>query len=82
MRSFFNRKRRPLERDLPPKVEELIEESKLYAHLQAVEKRLDATLTRKKLEWQESLINKPQRVIFFSYPLSHVTTVHLFTNLN
>ncbi|KAI9351770.1 hypothetical protein DFJ73DRAFT_830809 [Zopfochytrium polystomum] len=49
------KKRKPLERSLPRKIEEFVPEAKIYAKLQEAEKNLDATMLRKKMELHESM---------------------------
>ncbi|KAJ3090497.1 SWI SNF, matrix associated, actin dependent regulator of chromatin, sub d, member 1 [Quaeritorhiza haematococci] len=55
----FKRKR-PTDKALPKKIETYVPESKLYMQLQEFEKRLDATIVRKRLDIQESLA-KPMK---------------------
>ncbi|CAG8549156.1 3361_t:CDS:10 [Ambispora gerdemannii] len=54
------RKRRPAinDRTLPTQIEGLVPESRLYTELQNFEKRLDATIMRKRLENQEAIATK------------------------
>ncbi|KAK9694244.1 SWI/SNF and RSC complex subunit Ssr3 [Basidiobolus ranarum] len=48
--------RKPIDRNLPSKIESTVLEAKLYTYLQAQEKKLDALVTRKELELQDSLV--------------------------
>ncbi|KAJ1676766.1 SWI/SNF and RSC complex subunit Ssr3, partial [Spiromyces aspiralis] len=45
-------------RELPPKIDTYIPESKFFTRLQAFERKLDTTMMRKRLEVQEAF-NKP-----------------------
>ncbi|KAK1363255.1 SWI/SNF complex component SNF12-like [Heracleum sosnowskyi] len=55
-----NRKKRKLpEKQIPDKVAALLPESALYTQLLEFESRVDAALSRKKLDIQESLKNRP-----------------------
>lgn len=47
--------RKPTDRNLPPNVAAVIPEAKLYKSLQDMERRLDATISRKKLDLQDIL---------------------------
>ncbi|KND03228.1 uncharacterized protein SPPG_02282 [Spizellomyces punctatus DAOM BR117] len=47
------KRKRPADRVLPKKIEAYIPESRLYTQLQEVEKKLDATISRKKLDMME-----------------------------
>ncbi|KAK7205743.1 hypothetical protein BZA70DRAFT_276938 [Myxozyma melibiosi] len=47
--------RRPVERNIPPKVEALIPEAKLYKDLRDVEQSMDATISRKRLDVEDML---------------------------
>jgi SWI/SNF-related matrix-associated actin-dependent regulator of chromatin subfamily D len=47
--------RRPTDRNIPPNVASIIPEAKLYKDLQDMERRLDATISRKKLDLQDIL---------------------------
>ncbi|ORY02615.1 hypothetical protein K493DRAFT_277150 [Basidiobolus meristosporus CBS 931.73] len=49
-------KRKPTDRNLPSKIESTLPEAKLYAQLQAQERKLDALVTRKKLDLQDALM--------------------------
>jgi len=53
-----NKKKRRIEKSLPPKIETLIPESKLYTQLHEFEKKMDATIMRKRLDIQEAM-SKP-----------------------
>ncbi|ORX56122.1 SWI/SNF and RSC complex subunit Ssr3 [Piromyces finnis] len=53
-----NKKKRRIEKTLPPKIESLIPESKLYTQLHEFEKKMDATIMRKRLDIQEAM-SKP-----------------------
>ncbi|KAI7871021.1 SWI/SNF and RSC complex subunit Ssr3 [Spinellus fusiger] len=55
------KKKRPTDRNMPPKIEAFIPESKLYTELSEFEKVLDATIMRKRLDIQETL-GKPTKV--------------------
>ncbi|KAL0076426.1 hypothetical protein J3Q64DRAFT_1647720 [Phycomyces blakesleeanus] len=54
-------KKRPTDRNMPPKIEAFVPESKLYTELSEFEKTLDATIMRKRLDVQEAL-GKPTKV--------------------
>ncbi|KAJ3051187.1 SWI SNF, matrix associated, actin dependent regulator of chromatin, sub d, member 3 [Rhizophlyctis rosea] len=56
--SKSHKRKRPIDKNLPKKIEPYVPESKLYTELQEFEKKLDATITRKKLDLQDSL-SKP-----------------------
>ncbi|KAJ1806793.1 SWI/SNF and RSC complex subunit Ssr3 [Coemansia sp. RSA 2598] len=49
------KRKRLIEKSLPPKIETYIPESRLFAQLQALERKLDAKVVRKRLEVQEAL---------------------------
>jgi len=53
-----NKKKRRIEKTIPPKIESLIPESKLYTQLHEFEKKMDATIMRKRLDIQEAM-SKP-----------------------
>ncbi|KAL1933487.1 hypothetical protein VTP01DRAFT_7577 [Rhizomucor pusillus] len=55
------KKKRPTDRNMPPKIEAFVPESKLYTELTEFEKKLDASIMRKRLEVQEAL-GKPFKV--------------------
>ncbi|KAF7721459.1 SWI/SNF complex component snf12 [Apophysomyces ossiformis] len=55
------KKKRPTDRNMPPKIEVFVPESKLYTELSEFEKKLDATIMRKRLDIQEAL-GKPTKV--------------------
>ncbi|KAI8365192.1 uncharacterized protein BYT42DRAFT_505765, partial [Radiomyces spectabilis] len=55
------RKKRPTDRNMPPKIEAFVPESKLYMELTEFEKSLDATILRKRLDIQEAL-GKPTKL--------------------
>ncbi|PAV85927.1 hypothetical protein WR25_00946 [Diploscapter pachys] len=55
------KKRRYADKLIAPKVRELVPESQAYMDLLAFEQKLDATITRKKLDIQESL-KRPQKI--------------------
>ncbi|RIA81075.1 hypothetical protein C1645_576186 [Glomus cerebriforme] len=55
------KKKRALDRNIPEKLDTLVPESCLYTELQNFERRLDATIMRKRLEVQET-INKPMKI--------------------
>ncbi|KAJ1936354.1 SWI/SNF and RSC complex subunit Ssr3, partial [Linderina pennispora] len=50
-----NKRKRLIERSLPPKIESYIPESRLFAQLQTLERKLDTKIIRKRLEVQEAL---------------------------
>ncbi|CAG8498667.1 14363_t:CDS:10 [Funneliformis caledonium] len=56
-----SKKKRAVERNIPEKLNAIVPESRFYTELQEFERRLDTTITRKRLEIQET-INKPMRV--------------------
>lgn len=47
--------RKPTNRNLPEKISTVVPEAKLYSNLQDAERRLDATIARKKLDLQDAL---------------------------
>ncbi|KAJ2548426.1 SWI/SNF and RSC complex subunit Ssr3 [Coemansia sp. RSA 1933] len=49
------KRKRLIERSLPPKIENYIPESRLFMQLQSLERKLDAKIVRKRLEVQEAL---------------------------
>lgn len=51
-----------MDRNLPKRIESYIPEAKLYTELQELEKKVDAAISRKRLEVQESL-GKPVKVM-------------------
>ncbi|KAI7906787.1 uncharacterized protein BX663DRAFT_497579 [Cokeromyces recurvatus] len=55
------KKKRPTDKNVPPQIETFIPESKLYRELVEFEKKLDATIMRKRLDIQEAL-GKPSKV--------------------
>jgi SWI/SNF-related matrix-associated actin-dependent regulator of chromatin subfamily D len=55
------KKKRALDRNIPEKLDTLVPESCLYTELQGFERRLDATIMRKRLEIQE-MIGKPMKI--------------------
>ncbi|CAG8466653.1 10824_t:CDS:10 [Acaulospora colombiana] len=55
------KKKRALDRSIPEKLDTLVHESRLYTELQEFERRLDATIIRKKMEITESH-SKPMKV--------------------
>ncbi|GAA5809991.1 hypothetical protein MFLAVUS_003406 [Mucor flavus] len=55
------KKKRPTDKNMPPKIESFVPESKLYTDLVDFEKKLDATIMRKRLDIQEAL-GKPTKV--------------------
>ncbi|OBZ86105.1 SWI/SNF-related matrix-associated actin-dependent regulator of chromatin subfamily D member 1 [Choanephora cucurbitarum] len=55
------KKKRPIDRNMPPKVETPIPESKLYTELCEFEKNLDVAIMRKRLDIQEAF-GKPPHV--------------------
>ncbi|ORZ39566.1 hypothetical protein BCR44DRAFT_1387020 [Catenaria anguillulae PL171] len=56
--SSAQRKKSVFDRHLPKKVEQLFPESELYSRLQQAERRIDAVVSRKKIEIQE-VLGKP-----------------------
>ncbi|CAI2166789.1 20387_t:CDS:2 [Funneliformis geosporum] len=56
-----SKKKRAVERNIPEKLNAIVPESRLYTELQEFERRLDTTISRKRLEIQET-ISKPMRV--------------------
>ncbi|KAJ3010026.1 SWI SNF, matrix associated, actin dependent regulator of chromatin, sub d, member 3 [Thoreauomyces humboldtii] len=59
------KKKRPAEKVLPKQIEACIPESKLYTELQEFEKKLDATISRKKLDMleQKSQLKPTKRIM-------------------
>ncbi|KAG2197166.1 hypothetical protein INT47_009473 [Mucor saturninus] len=55
------KKKRPTDRNIPPKIEAYVPESKLYTELCEFEKNLDVSIMRKRLDIQEAL-GKPTKV--------------------
>ncbi|CAO0798761.1 unnamed protein product [Mucor circinelloides] len=55
------KKKRPTDRNNPPRIEAYVPESKLYTELSEFEKNLDAAIMRKRLDIQEAL-GKPTKV--------------------
>ncbi|KAI9355752.1 SWI/SNF related, matrix associated, actin-like protein dependent regulator of chromatin, subfamily d, member 1 [Pilaira anomala] len=55
------KKKRPTDKNMPPKIESFVPESKLYTDLVEFEKKLDATIMRKRLDIQEAL-GKPNKI--------------------
>ncbi|KAG2234565.1 hypothetical protein INT48_000468 [Thamnidium elegans] len=55
------KKKRPTDRNVPPKIEAYVPESKLYTELCEFEKNLDVAIMRKRLDIQEAL-GKPTKV--------------------
>ncbi|KAJ2697673.1 SWI/SNF and RSC complex subunit Ssr3 [Coemansia sp. IMI 209128] len=49
------KRKRLIEKSLPPKIESYIPESRLFMQLQALERKLDSKIVRKRLEVQEAL---------------------------
>ncbi|KAJ2608244.1 SWI/SNF and RSC complex subunit Ssr3, partial [Coemansia sp. RSA 1694] len=49
------KRKRLIEKSLPPKIEAYIPESRLFMQLQALERKLDSKIVRKRLEVQEAL---------------------------
>ncbi|ANB12390.1 Snf12p [Sugiyamaella lignohabitans] len=47
--------RKPTDLNLPDKIENVIPEAKLYTDLQDAERRLDATISRKKMDLQDTI---------------------------
>ncbi|KAI9312572.1 SWI/SNF and RSC complex subunit Ssr3 [Dichotomocladium elegans] len=79
-----NKKKRPTDRNLPPKIEAFVPECKLYAELVDFEKKLDATIMRKRLDIQEAL-GKPTKIkrtlrVYVSNTSAHQTSSQQGTN--
>ncbi|KAJ1731142.1 SWI/SNF and RSC complex subunit Ssr3 [Coemansia sp. Benny D160-2] len=55
MASVNTKRKRLIEKSLPPKIETYIPESRLFMQLQSLERKLDAKIVRKRLEVQEAL---------------------------
>ncbi|PIA15303.1 hypothetical protein COEREDRAFT_82063 [Coemansia reversa NRRL 1564] len=55
MATSNSKRKRLVEKSLPPKIETYIPESRLFMQLQALERRLDTKIVRKRLEVQEAL---------------------------
>ncbi|KAI9310692.1 SWI/SNF and RSC complex subunit Ssr3 [Dichotomocladium elegans] len=55
------KKKRPSDRNMPPRIEAFIPESKIYTELSEFERKLDAMIMRKRLDVQEAL-GKPTKV--------------------
>ncbi|KAJ2664518.1 SWI/SNF and RSC complex subunit Ssr3 [Coemansia sp. RSA 1200] len=55
MTSVNSKRKRLIEKSLPPKIETYIPESRLFMQLQSLERKLDAKIVRKRLEVQEAL---------------------------
>ena len=55
-------RKKPTDKSLSKKIESYVPESKLYMEMQDFERRLDATITRKTLDIQDS-VSKPGKVI-------------------
>ncbi|KAI8075195.1 hypothetical protein BC940DRAFT_287688 [Gongronella butleri] len=55
------KRKRPTDRNMPPKIESFIPESTLYTELSEFEKKLDATIMRKRLDVQEA-VGKPSKI--------------------
>ncbi|KAF9433885.1 SWI SNF, matrix associated, actin dependent regulator of chromatin, sub d, member 1 [Entomortierella beljakovae] len=55
------KRKRPNDNQISSKIEAIVPESKLYTELQDFEKKLDATIMRKRLDLQETL-NKPVKI--------------------
>lgn len=72
--------RRPVERNIPPKVEALIPEAKLYKDLQEVEQRMDATISRKRLD-VEDMLAKGTKVSIYFYFFMNCRLIILFRSV-
>ena len=60
--SFFSKKKKKVaDKILPQRVRDLVPESQAYMDLLAFERKLDATIMRKRLDIQEAL-KRPQKV--------------------
>ncbi|RCH93365.1 SWI SNF- matrix-associated actin-dependent regulator of chromatin sub D [Rhizopus azygosporus] len=55
------KKKRPVDRNIPPKIEAYVPESRLYEELCQFERNMDTAIMRKRLEIQEAL-GKPNKV--------------------
>ncbi|KAJ2765240.1 SWI/SNF and RSC complex subunit Ssr3, partial [Coemansia nantahalensis] len=55
MATPVTKRKRLVEKSLPPKMETYIPESRLFMQLQALERKLDTKIVRKRLEVQEAL---------------------------
>ncbi|KAJ2910230.1 SWI/SNF and RSC complex subunit Ssr3, partial [Coemansia aciculifera] len=55
MATPVTKRKRLIEKSLPPKIETYIPESRLFMQLQALERKLDSKIVRKRLEVQEAL---------------------------
>ncbi|KAJ3395053.1 hypothetical protein CcCBS67573_g05686 [Chytriomyces confervae] len=58
--SQSKRVKRPVDRSLPSKIDSFVPEAKLYAHLLAQEKKMDAAVSSKRLDLAESLAATPK----------------------
>ncbi|KAJ3272401.1 snoRNP complex protein nop56 [Terramyces sp. JEL0728] len=56
------KRKRPTDKTLSRKIEAYVPESKLFNQMQEYERRLDATITRKALDIQDSLSKPPKKV--------------------
>ncbi|KAJ3111929.1 SWI/SNF complex component snf12 [Physocladia obscura] len=50
----------PMDRSLPPKIESLVPEAKLYASLQSNERKIDAAIAAKRAQLLESVVKTPK----------------------
>ncbi len=66
--SKIQRRKKTVERDLPHGFEHVVPESRLYAELAALEKRLDTLIMRKRLDVQEAL-SRPVKVQELRYEM-------------
>ncbi|KNE56504.1 hypothetical protein AMAG_02306 [Allomyces macrogynus ATCC 38327] len=53
--SASTRHRKPVERNLPPKIENVVPEAALYKRMQETERKMDAIIMRKQVEIQDAL---------------------------
>lgn len=66
--------RKPTDRTLPERVEQIVPEGQLYKQLQEAERRLDATISRKKLDLQDSLARSIKKTEVLRVFISNTAT--------
>ncbi|KAA8916890.1 hypothetical protein TRICI_001009 [Trichomonascus ciferrii] len=66
--------RKPTDRTLPERVEQIVPEGQLYRQLQEAERRLDATISRKKLDLQDSLARSIKKTEVLRVFISNTAT--------
>ncbi|ODV90233.1 hypothetical protein CANCADRAFT_103840 [Tortispora caseinolytica NRRL Y-17796] len=66
--------RKPTDKNINPKVQAIIPESKLYSNLLEAEKSLDAVISRKKLDLQDSLSGNMKRTCILRLCISNTAT--------